>query len=88
MNKVDIYQDVTDRILEAMETGDTNWLKPFTASSGMPANAVTRNEYHGINVLLLGLLSRTNGLATSNGKQRVRMFARVRRVRVLYSLSN
>ena len=57
MNKVDIYQDVTDRILEAMETGDTNWLKPFTDSSGMPANAVTRNEYHGINVLLLGLLN-------------------------------
>jgi antirestriction protein ArdC len=57
MNKVDIYQDVTNRILEAMEAGDTNWLKPFTASSGMPANAVTRNEYHGINVLLLGLLN-------------------------------
>ena len=54
---VDIYQDVTNRILEAMEAGDTNWLKPFTASSGMPANAVTRNEYHGINVLLLGLLN-------------------------------
>ena len=54
---VDIYQDVTNRILEAMEAGETNWLKPFTASSGMPANAVTRNEYHGINVLLLGLLN-------------------------------
>jgi Antirestriction protein len=56
-NKVDIYQDVTDRILTAMETGDTNWLKPFTASSGMPTNGVTRNEYRGINVLLLGLLN-------------------------------
>jgi antirestriction protein ArdC len=54
---VDIYQDVTNRILEAMEAGETNWLKPFTASSGMPANAVTRNDYHGINVLLLGLLN-------------------------------
>lgn len=56
-SKVDIYQDVTDRILEAMESGDTNWLKPFAASSGMPTNAVTRNEYRGINVLLLGLLN-------------------------------
>ena len=56
-NKVDIYQDVTDRILEAMESGDTNWLKPFAASSGMPTNAVTKNEYRGINVLLLGLLN-------------------------------
>jgi len=55
--KIDIYKDVTDRILAAMESGDTNWLKPFTTSSGMPINGVTRNEYHGINVLLLGLLN-------------------------------
>ena len=55
--KVDIYKDVTDRILTAMESGDTNWLKPFTASTGMPTNGVTRNEYRGINVLLLGLLN-------------------------------
>jgi len=54
---MDIYKDVTDRILEAMESGDTDWLKPFTATSGMPVNGVTRNEYHGINVLLLGLLN-------------------------------
>ena len=55
--KNDIYQEVTDSILAAMESGDTNWLKPFVATSGMPVNAVTKNEYHGINVLLLGLLT-------------------------------
>lgn len=55
--KIDIYQVVTDRIVESLEQGDIPWLKPWkdgkNADPSMPFNASTGRAYNGINVLLL-----------------------------------
>ena len=51
--KTDIYQAVTDQVIEMMEAAGTDWVKPF--AGGTPMNATTGNEYRGINVLLLAM---------------------------------
>ena len=53
------YQEVTDRIIEMIETGTAPWQRPWDRPRhpGVPAfpvNAATGNAYRGINVLLLG----------------------------------
>ena len=54
--KTDVYQEVTNQVVEMMETAGANWIKPFEAlAGGMPMNATTGNEYRGINVLLLAM---------------------------------
>jgi antirestriction protein ArdC len=56
-SKRDIYQEVTDRILNALEQGTAPWLKPWdsTGLDGLPLNASTGRAYNGINILLLWL---------------------------------
>jgi|DEB0MinimDraft_6_1074348.scaffolds.fasta_scaffold00087_38 antirestriction protein ArdC len=53
-----VYEDITNRILEQMETHGTNWVMPFEGdsrpSAGIPCNGLTGRPYSGINVLLLG----------------------------------
>ncbi|WP_166144339.1 ArdC family protein [Methylosinus sp. RM1] len=55
----DHYQDVTDRIVAALEAGTAPWRRHWdpekSGGSLSPINAVTGRRYHGINVLLLGL---------------------------------
>lgn len=54
--KRDVYQEVTDRIIDAMESGGKNWVNPMvSAAGGWAFNGVTKKPYNGINVLLLGL---------------------------------
>lgn len=54
----DIYQEVTDRIVAALETGTTPWLRPWrdgkSGSAIEPYNAVSGRPYNGINLLILG----------------------------------
>lgn len=56
----DIYQDVTNRIITALENGTAPWLRPWRDSkSGSitePYNAVSGRPYNGINVLILGTM--------------------------------
>ena len=53
----DIYQDVTDRIVAALEAGIVPWVKPWkdnaSGSITEPHNAVTGRRYNGINWLVL-----------------------------------
>jgi antirestriction protein ArdC len=55
----DHYQDVTDRIIAALEAGTPPWRKPWDPDkAGGPAgprNAATGQRYRGINVLTLGM---------------------------------
>jgi antirestriction protein ArdC len=51
---MDVYQIVTDRIIELLEQGTVPWPKPWTSSNGMPKNLVSKKEYRGINLFLLG----------------------------------
>jgi len=56
--KRDVYQEVTNRIIAALETGTAPWLRPWrdTNAGGElePYNAATGRPYNGINLLVLG----------------------------------
>ncbi len=51
----DVYQMVTDRIIEHLEKGVVPWQQPW-ADAGQPKNLITRNKYRGVNVWLLSSL--------------------------------
>lgn len=54
----DHWQEVTDRIVVALERGVPPWRKPWNAAAAAmtgPVNAVTGHRYRGVNVLLLGM---------------------------------
>jgi len=55
----DHYQEVTDRIIAALEAGTPPWRKPWdpdkAGGPAMPRNAATGQRYRGINVLTLGI---------------------------------
>ena len=55
----DHYQEVTDRIIAALEAGTPPWRKPWdpdkAGGPAMPCNAATGQRYRGINVLTLGM---------------------------------
>lgn len=53
-DKVDVYEIVTDRIIELLEKGVVPWHKPWTEGSNqMPLNLVSKKAYRGLNVWLL-----------------------------------
>ena len=53
--KIDVYQIVTDQIIEAMDRdGLPPWRKAWNGGlAGLPMNAVSKKAYRGVNVLLL-----------------------------------
>lgn len=61
--KRDIHQEITDRIIEALEQGVTPWVMPWQ-TMGAPRNAGTQRPYSGINALVLGLSAMMNGYST------------------------
>ena len=66
----DLYQEVTDRVVAALEAGTPPWRRPWDADTAhgpaMPRNAVTGARYRGINVLVLGM----SALAFESGDPR------------------
>jgi len=50
-----MYAAVADQIIGFLDRGTIPWRKPWHSTSGIPANALTRKPYRGVNVLLLGL---------------------------------
>lgn len=56
--KIDVYQMVTDRIIERLEAGVCPWKQPWT-NAGRPQNLITGNPYTGINALLLASMGFT-----------------------------
>ena len=60
--KFNIYEEVTNKIIEALEAGVTPWAKPWaSAKHGALRNAVTNRPYRGLNTLLLGVASMVKG---------------------------
>jgi antirestriction protein ArdC len=49
----DIYQAVTDRIIEGLKKGVIVWRKTWKQTGGFPVNYASKKHYHGINVLIL-----------------------------------
>jgi len=66
----DHYQEVTDRIIAALEAGTKPWRRPWDGNRAggptMPTNAVTGKKYHGINALVLAM----SAFALGNGDPR------------------
>jgi len=49
---MDVYQIITDKIVNLLEGGIVPWRRPWT-STGMPRNLVSKKPYRGVNVFLL-----------------------------------
>lgn len=52
--KIDLYESITEKILEKLEQGVVPWHKPWDVKTGMPCNITTGKPYNGINIMLLG----------------------------------
>ncbi|MBK8609381.1 MAG: DUF1738 domain-containing protein [Chitinophagaceae bacterium] len=50
--KLDVYEIVTNRIIDLLEAGTVPWQKPWT-DSGVPMNLISKRAYRGINLWLL-----------------------------------
>ena len=66
----DVYQMVTNTIIEQLEQGVIPWQPSWNGSTGqlplsLPANKVTGNYYRGINIVLLWSAAMKNKFATS-----------------------
>ncbi len=62
MTKIDVYQDVTNRIIEALEKGlDEKFELPWHGVSQVPENVHTGKRYKGVNVPLLWVYQLTEG---------------------------
>jgi len=62
----DLHQDVTDRIVAAIEAGAGEWRMPWTGQhGGLPFNATTKAKYRGVNVLTLWLTASAAGFPTN-----------------------
>jgi len=56
----DIYQTITDQVIEAMQDAE-GWKQTWTGDSQFPSNARTGKLYNGINTLLLFIASHKRG---------------------------
>ena len=62
----DLYQQVTDRIIAALEAGTPPWLPPWSGGEySIPENLASGHRYRGINVLLLNLTASARGYERS-----------------------
>lgn len=66
VNTPDLYQQVTDKIIVALENGVPPWRRPWRSAqnvhgSSLPVNAVTGRAYSGINVPLLWMAAEEHG---------------------------
>lgn len=65
---MDLYQEVTDKIIEKLEQGTVPWRKPFQSMQAV--NWVTQKPYRGINAILLddGEYATFNQIKQAGGK--------------------
>jgi antirestriction protein ArdC len=79
----DLYAEVTNRIVSALEAGVTPWIRPWSVDfDPTPINAVSRRSYRGINTVLLTLEAQSRGYgrnAWMTYRQAMELGARVRR---------
>lgn len=64
MAKIDIYQAVTDRILETLDKGTVPWRHPIKRSAdhdGLPRSMNSKKPYRGVNIFLLAMTAWAKG---------------------------
>lgn len=59
---MDLYKEITNKIIEQLEQGTVPWKRPWKA--GFPANLVTKKPYRGVNVFLLSIVSDAQGFSS------------------------
>ena len=60
--RFDLYQRVTDQIVELLEKGTAPWRSPVIGSEvGQPVSLTTGKPYRGVNVFLLGMAAMAGG---------------------------
>lgn len=64
MNKPDVYTQVTNTIISAIEAGAGDWQMPWHRSSVFPTNIDTGKAYRGVNVLSLWVAACAKGFGT------------------------
>jgi len=58
----DVYQIVTDQVIDLLEQGKIPWQKPWRGgAAGMPKNAISKKPYRGVNVFLLAMIQEFKG---------------------------
>ena len=58
----DIYQRVTDRIIEQIEAGTAPWVRPWSVvHDNAPINIMSDRAYRGINNVMLNLEMQSKG---------------------------
>ena len=82
--KRDLYQEVTDKLIAAIEAGTAPWQRPWehVASAGLPMNGSSERHYNGVNALLLMMTAQAEGYADNRWftfKQASDMGAKVRK---------
>lgn len=67
-NKPDFYQQITNQIIEALESGVKPWVCPWdkTEQSGMPSNASSGAQYNGMNIMLLWMSATMQSFSSSS----------------------
>ena len=84
----DLYADITNQIIAAIEAGEANpegWHMPwhrFGQAIGAPLNAITKRAYRGVNVICLWASAQANGYSSglwATYKQWTEMGAQVRK---------
>ena len=69
--KKDIFQRVTDQIVEAIEEGAGSYRMPWRTSGGFPnspINAVSKKPYRGVNMLVLWATAEERGYSPACGR--------------------
>ena len=62
----DVYQIITEQILDLLEQGVVPWKKPWRGgAAGRPKNLISKKAYRGINVFLLGIKAQSVGYDSS-----------------------
>ncbi|MBI4614791.1 MAG: DUF1738 domain-containing protein [Planctomycetes bacterium] len=61
----DIYQEVTNRIVEALERSVVPWVRPWRSGCGAQRNEATGRPYSGVNTILLWLTQTERGYSSS-----------------------
>lgn len=64
-NRVDVYEQVTQRVIDLLDAGTVPWHKPWNATSGMPRSMSTGKTYRGVNVFLLAVTEAAEGYPSS-----------------------
>lgn len=64
MTGFDIHGHITAKIVEGLESAGP-WQRPWKGGGGLPANALTGNQYNGINILALWIAAKVNAYGSS-----------------------